>query len=431
VSQPPIFISYSRQDAEFALQLGRDLREAGVHLWIDQLDIPPGGRWETLDSLTRGRVLLLEVPDPGRQAAALLGRIGELHRLGGGDWCDFAILARTRAVLEPIRALCEASGIPVAWRDELPPLHRVREVAAFLDRLKGLGQEPLTASQLLDLVPRRSGLDPAQDGTGSTAAVDSKGPARPGAARNPWHALVGDLIRAWGDEAGAAAVPAAQILEHAYETLADQRRERSLGDGVLLATLHGAKGLEFPHVLIADGGWRADQWGENERRLLYVGMTRARETLTLGCLSGGSTPWRDEIDGDWLLRLQPECEAPPPAVMARRYRLLTPADLDLGFAGRLPPEHPIHARLSALQTGDRLEPETRDQRVLLRDGAGLALARLSKRASAEWLPRLPRVETITVIALIRRRLEDGDPAYREHCRSNTWEVPLVEIRTLG
>jgi ATP-dependent DNA helicase RecQ len=97
----------------------------------------------------------------------------------------------------------------------------------------------------------------------------------------------------------------------------------------------------------------------------------------------------------------------------------------------MPPEHPIHARVSALHTGDRLEPEARDQRVLLRDGAGLALARLSKRASAEWLPRLPRVETITVIALIRRRLEDGDPAYREHCRSNTWEVPLVEIRTLG
>jgi ATP-dependent DNA helicase RecQ len=392
---------------------------------------PPGGRWETLDSLTRGRVLLLEVPDPGRQAAALLGRIGELHRLGGGDWCDFAILARTRAVLEPIRALCEASGIPVAWRDELPPLHRVREVAAFLDRLKGLGQEPLTASQLLDLVPRRSGLDPAQDGTGSTAAVDSKGPARPGAARNPWHALVGDLIRAWGDEAGAAAVPAAQILEHAYETLAEQRRERSLGGGVLLATLHGAKGLEFPHVLIADGGRRADQWGEDERRLLYVGLTRARETLTLGCLSGDAAPWRDEIDGDWLLRLRSECAAPPPEIMARRYRLLTPADLDLGFAGRLPPDHPVHARLGALQTGDRLEPRAEGQRVLLCDGEGLALGQLSKRASADWAPRLGQVEGIKVIALLRRRREDGDPAYREHCRSDIWEVPLVEIQTRG
>ena len=75
----------------------------------------------------------------------------ELRRLGGGDWSDFAVLARTRAVLEPIRALCEAAGIPVAWREDLPPLHRVREVAALLDRLRALGRETLSATELLDL----------------------------------------------------------------------------------------------------------------------------------------------------------------------------------------------------------------------------------------------------------------------------------------
>ncbi|MGE5155846.1 MAG: 3'-5' exonuclease, partial [Bdellovibrio bacteriovorus] len=241
-----------------------------------------------------------------------------------------------------------------------------------------------------------------------------------------WDVLVGDLIRAWGDEAGAAAVPAAQILEHAYETLAEQRRERSLGGGVLLATLHGAKGLEFPHVLIADGGRKVDQWGEDERRLLYVGMTRACETLTLGFLSGDSAPWRDEIDGDWLFHLRPECAAPPPEVMARRYRLLTPADLDLGFAGRLPPDHPVHARLGALQTGDRLVPRAEGQRVLLCDAAGRVVARLSQRASPDWTHRLPQIESITVVAMLRR-LEDGDPAYRGQCRTNIWEVPLVEI----
>ena len=37
MSQPPIFVSYSRHDADFALRLGRDLRAAGVNLWIDQL----------------------------------------------------------------------------------------------------------------------------------------------------------------------------------------------------------------------------------------------------------------------------------------------------------------------------------------------------------------------------------------------------------
>jgi ATP-dependent DNA helicase RecQ len=78
---------------------------------------PQGGRWEGLDPAVRGRVLVLETADPGRQAAALVQRLGELRRLGGGDWSDFAVLARTRAVLEPIRALCEEAGIPGACRD--------------------------------------------------------------------------------------------------------------------------------------------------------------------------------------------------------------------------------------------------------------------------------------------------------------------------
>ncbi len=41
-----IFISYSRKDKDFALRLAEDLRAAGVEIWIDQLDIPPGVRWD-------------------------------------------------------------------------------------------------------------------------------------------------------------------------------------------------------------------------------------------------------------------------------------------------------------------------------------------------------------------------------------------------
>lgn len=62
--------------------------------------------------------------------------------------------------------------------------------------------------------------------------------------------------------------------------------------GVSLMTLHSAKGLEFKAVVVAgleDGllphfnsqGAREDV--EEERRLLYVGMTRARERLFLSC----------------------------------------------------------------------------------------------------------------------------------------------------
>src|SRR5688572_4679358 len=44
--QPTVFVSYARSDSQFALKLARDLREAGVNLWIDQFNIPIGARWD-------------------------------------------------------------------------------------------------------------------------------------------------------------------------------------------------------------------------------------------------------------------------------------------------------------------------------------------------------------------------------------------------
>jgi hypothetical protein len=39
-------VSYARKDQEFALKLGQDLRAAGANLWVDQLDIRYGDKWD-------------------------------------------------------------------------------------------------------------------------------------------------------------------------------------------------------------------------------------------------------------------------------------------------------------------------------------------------------------------------------------------------
>lgn len=41
-----IFFSYSRDNSEFVIELAKELREAGATIWLDQLDIKPGTRWD-------------------------------------------------------------------------------------------------------------------------------------------------------------------------------------------------------------------------------------------------------------------------------------------------------------------------------------------------------------------------------------------------
>ncbi len=97
---------------------------------------------------------------------------------------------------------------------------------------------------------------------------------------------------------GEGAASAEHIGEHRIEDaiaklvlrdLLDRQDEESADDRVQLMTLHAAKGLEFPHVFLI--GMEEDilphrnslETGnlEEERRLAYVGITRARQTLTL------------------------------------------------------------------------------------------------------------------------------------------------------
>lgn len=74
-----------------------------------------------------------------------------------------------------------------------------------------------------------------------------------------------------------------------YTMALRRQKEQKKEDGIVISTLHGAKGLEYRHVYIMNVNEGMIPYRkavlpeelEEERRLLYVGMTRAKETLHL------------------------------------------------------------------------------------------------------------------------------------------------------
>lgn len=92
-------------------------------------------------------------------------------------------------------------------------------------------------------------------------------------------------------------LPAIDRLENYLEQVTldqDRAEEKDPGDAVTLITMHSCKGLEFPHVyivgleegLLPHERSKVEDTLDEERRLFYVAITRAMETLALShCLA--------------------------------------------------------------------------------------------------------------------------------------------------
>ena len=250
-------------------------------------DDPPGGRWAELIPWSRDAFRC----SPWRVWPGRL-RLSSKNGSGCGtlnpalEWSDLAVLARTRESLAPIRALCEHHGIPVTWG---------------IDQKRSPALHSPSRNRLLPGPPEDSpGNVPPRLGTAEPSAGNSRKPNR----KSLDGGSLQELLSAWEAETADAELPVSTVIEWIYESLAESRREHRLGQGMLLSTIHGAKGMEYPHVFILDGDWKikpSEKPREEERRLLYVAMTRARETLSIFHRPHAPNPYLNFLQGEFLI----------------------------------------------------------------------------------------------------------------------------------
>ena len=271
--------------------------------------------------------------DDDAEASGIAARIGKLIA-GGTRPSEIAVLYRTNAQSEPIEQALASAGIGYQVRGGDRFFAR-RDVRDAILLLRGAGRaagadEPMP--QLARDVLLAVGWAPEP-------------PAARGAARERWDAMQA-LVALADDLAAAAEREGRQAMLPDLVAELDERASTQHAptvEGVTLASLHASKGLEWDAVFLAGMSEglmpislaETDAAIAEERRLLYVGITRAREHLELSYARsrnpGGRASRRRTrfLDGLWA-----GDDRPAPRI-ARHPSPVPPEDVDRDLLARL------------------------------------------------------------------------------------------------
>ncbi|SDE88140.1 ATP-dependent DNA helicase, Rep family [Streptomyces griseoaurantiacus] len=191
-----------------------------------------------------------------------------------------AILFRTNSQSETYEQALADAGIPYQLRGAERFFDRP-EVRRAIHALRAAARFGGNDSRLDDVVDLPSQVRAVLSGEGWTGEP----PAGSGAVRERWESLAALVHLAQDFATVRADVTLGDLITELDERASAQHAPTV--QGVTLASLHSAKGLEWDVVFlvgVAEGMMpisyaRTDEQIEEERRLLYVGVTRARERL--------------------------------------------------------------------------------------------------------------------------------------------------------
>ena len=211
--------------------------------------------------------------DDAEEARGIAEEIRQLHEAGAA-YSSIAILYRTNGQSESFEAQLAEAGIPFIVHSGMRFFER-EEVRRAMYLLKKqatmLRNEGKDENDLVQLVEDLVGI----------AGWSAKAPSGQGALRERWDNLnaIVEMARQRRDTSFVAFV--ADLAEREVSQAAPATQ------GVTLSTLHAAKGLEWDKVFVAGVSEglipislaQGEDAIEEEKRLLYVGMTRARDRL--------------------------------------------------------------------------------------------------------------------------------------------------------
>ena len=371
-----------------------------------------GGEWAEIDPVSHGRVQILPAGDsPIAQAQTVVAELKRLASLTANwDWSSCAVVAREWSYLDPVRSLCELEGIPAQMaNDEFTGVWHLRETQALLNWLRDQESRLVKGAHLYDWISEQP------SGT--------------------WTELLQEAISEYEVETGGAESSVDYFIEWLAEWARSVRRRQR---GLLLTTAHRAKGLEFDHVVVLDGGW--DRVGRAEdvdapRRLYYVAMTRARQTLTLARFQGPHRIQDSIPTTTAVLRRQAPVNLPSPRPeLSRHYCQLNMSDVFLSFAGYRHAGHNVHQAIEVLSPGDPLEVRVRSGRWELLDGNGIVVGQLRRDFNERRTGRktcMPhdgiRCSFGRVLAVVTWDKERSEPEYEDRLLRDNWEVVIPEL----
>lgn len=246
-----------------------------------------------------------EHADDDEEVAAAVAEVLRLRRAGVAPG-EIAIAYRTNSQSEPFEQALRDAGVPYVVRGDTGFFQRA-EVRQALAALSAAGEDPDGAARSGDAAPPVAGAEPAgpprldrqveavlRDALSWHPRREPQGEA----ARERWRnlgVLVGLATTAAEADPGTTLAGFCADLRARAATGADSADPAG---AVTLLSLHRAKGLEFDAVLLValEEGLlpisyaKDDDAVEEERRLFYVGVTRARRHLWLSWARSRTTP---------------------------------------------------------------------------------------------------------------------------------------------